>query len=506
MNRNKLRLKRSKSNVIWMIIYQISLVITNILIRKVFLENIGLGYLGIDGILNSIIGLMQIFEFGIGSSACYYLIKAFASEDDQELAAIYQAFINLSRKIVALFLGLNIIMCFLLRYIVSFDYHKALIYFILNVVDKAFYLIYLRDTSVIIYHQENDYIHKITILLNTFFFILKFILLPKIPSFVFFLSLRIAQSVLAVILCRFKACQIIPIKDIDNQLVILKTKEIIHYAIKNFIVILITIIFTYKDNIIIELVLKTDGAKEVGLMSNYQTIAVAISNLAIGIFTSISASISNFINDSKVNDQANLIKMLNKMNFLAFLIASFTGVGLYGLANEFIGIVYGKEYILNNFFILFLSISLILVIFQQVFMIFIMAKGLLYQETIYSLLMLVVSIVVGLYLTKYYGAVGVIFSTLLANLIKLIGDMIIVANDFKTILLKTYQHLFKYLMVLSLQFIGLSLLRFFVFDNYLLFMFKMFLVGFIFILGMALIYFSESSNFHYLFKKLKKDI
>lgn len=281
MSKNKLRLKRSKSNVIWMIVYQISLVITNILIRKVFLDNIGLSYLGIDGILNSIIGIMQIFEFGIGSSACYFLIKAFASEDEKELSAIYQSFIKLSRKIVALFLSLNIIVCFLLRYIVSFNYQQAVVYFILNVIDKAFYLIYLRDTSVIIYHQENDYIHKITIVLTFIFFGLKLVLLPRIPSFEFFLVLRIIQSILAVILCRLKAKRIIPYIKVDDELVVSKTKEIIDYAIKNFIVILITIVFTYKDNIIIELVLKLEGAKEVGLMSNYQTILLMLKILKL---------------------------------------------------------------------------------------------------------------------------------------------------------------------------------------------------------------------------------
>lgn len=504
MSKNKLRLKRSKSNVIWMIVYQISLVITNILIRKVFLDNIGLSYLGIDGILNSIIGIMQIFEFGIGSSACYFLIKAFASEDEKELSAIYQSFIKLSRKIVALFLSLNIIVCFLLRYIVSFNYQQAVVYFILNVIDKAFYLIYLRDTSVIIYHQENDYIHKITIVLTFIFFGLKLVLLPRIPSFEFFLVLRIIQSILAVILCRLKAKRIIPYIKVDDELVVSKTKEIIDYAIKNFIVILITIVFTYKDNIIIELVLKLEGAKEVGLMSNYQTIAIAISNLAIGIFTSISASISNFINDKEVNNEKSLLNMLDKMNFLAFLIASFTGVGLYGLSNEFIGIVYGQEYVLNNFFILFLSISLMIVIFQQSFVIFITAKGLLYKETLYSILMLIISIVLGIYLTKYYGAAGVIFSTLVANLIKLLGDIIIVENDFKSSLKNSYFKLLKYILILSLQFVFLTTLRYFEFNDYFSFAIKMVIVGIIFILGLGLIFKSERQNFNYLINNLRK--
>lgn len=504
MNKNEIRLKRSKSNVIWMVLYQITLVLTNILIRKVFLTHIGLEYLGIDGVLNSIIGIMQIFEFGIGSSACYYLIKAFAAEDDVELSAIYQAYISLSRKIVALFLGLNIFVCFILRYIVSFDYNQALLYFVLNVVDKAIFLIYIRDTSVIIYNQENDYIHKITILLTLFFFFIKVFLLPMIPSFVFFLVLRLLQSILAMLLCRYKASKIIPKLEIDPLLVQEKNKEIVDYAVKNFIVILITIIFLYKDNIIIELVLKLDGVKEVGLMSNYQTISLSVSNLAIGIFTSISASISNFINDKQENNEQNLISLLDKLNVLAFMIASFTGLGLYGLSNEFIGIVYGSEYVLNNLFILFLSSSLMLVIFQQAFIIYITAKGLLYKETVYSILMLLVSIVLGVYLTKYYGATGVVISTFVANAIKLVGDVVIVDQYFQTSLRKSYVKMAYFFVILLLQFTALTLLYTFSFNTIPLFIVKGIAVGIVYVIGFLFVYTKEKDAIYSLFNRLKK--
>ncbi len=499
---NTNRLNRSKSNIIWMIVYQIVSIIVNILVRKIFLNHIDVYYLGIDNIVNSIIGIVQICEIGIGSSACYYLIKAFASEEEQELKAIYKSFIDINKIILIIFVAINLLLSLFLGSIISFkanEYSFVLLIFLMNVLDKFLYLIYVRDTSVIIYNQQQDYIHKTSLVVITVFFILKVILIPKFPNLIFFVLIRIIQSTVTTILCKIKASQIIPLKNVDNELVKVKKKEIVDYALKNLVVIIVTIIFTYKDNIIITNILGIDGTNDVGIMSNYTNIVVAITSLSIGVFNSISASVSNFINDSNVNDEQNLAILLQRLNFLCFLIGSFCTVYLFGLTNDFISLVYGTKYVLHNYFLLTITLNLTSTIFFQPYGIFITAKGKVYHQTFYSIVMLIVSIILGILLTKILGITGVILSTLIANTIKLLGDILILNKMFKISMISTYKKLLVYLLIIFVQVLVIN----FVFNNMASNIFEFVFKGFILtiIFGLGLILFIKKDEFRYFIER-----
>jgi hypothetical protein len=60
--------------------------------RKVFLDKLGVEYLGINGLLFNILSMLALVESGIGTSIIYHLYKPLAENDKPKIIALVQLF------------------------------------------------------------------------------------------------------------------------------------------------------------------------------------------------------------------------------------------------------------------------------------------------------------------------------------------------------------------------------------------------------------------------------
>lgn len=75
--------KNSMKNVFMSIFYQIIIILLGFISRKVFIDNLGTDYLGVNGVLTNVLAAMVLIESGLGTSIVYNLYKPLA-EDNRE--------------------------------------------------------------------------------------------------------------------------------------------------------------------------------------------------------------------------------------------------------------------------------------------------------------------------------------------------------------------------------------------------------------------------------------
>ncbi|NGT72980.1 oligosaccharide flippase family protein, partial [Clostridium perfringens] len=87
-----MRVKNSLRNISVNIVSQIIIVILGFISRKVFLNNLGTEYLGINGLFTNILSMLGLVESGIGVSIVYNLYKPLSENDEKKVISLVQLY------------------------------------------------------------------------------------------------------------------------------------------------------------------------------------------------------------------------------------------------------------------------------------------------------------------------------------------------------------------------------------------------------------------------------
>ena len=80
-----MRINNSIKNIYINILTQVVIVLLGFLSRKVFLDNLGAEYLGINGLLTNILSMLSLVEGGIGTSIIYNLYKPLSENNIEKV-------------------------------------------------------------------------------------------------------------------------------------------------------------------------------------------------------------------------------------------------------------------------------------------------------------------------------------------------------------------------------------------------------------------------------------
>ena len=109
-NGGNVRTENAIKNISISIISEIIIILLGFISRKVFLDNLGTEYLGINGLLTNVLSAMVLIEGGIGISIVYNLYKPLANDNKPQIIALVQlykkAYIILALIILVISLGL----------------------------------------------------------------------------------------------------------------------------------------------------------------------------------------------------------------------------------------------------------------------------------------------------------------------------------------------------------------------------------------------------------------
>ena len=86
------RTKKAARNTVFSIGYKLSYVILAFVLRSVFINTLGVNYLGISGLFSSILNVLSMMELGVGSAIAFSLYRPLAEDDKGKVAALIQLY------------------------------------------------------------------------------------------------------------------------------------------------------------------------------------------------------------------------------------------------------------------------------------------------------------------------------------------------------------------------------------------------------------------------------
>ena len=88
----KSRTQKAKKNIVIGILVQISLVAFTFITRTIFINILGIEFLGVSNVFASVLTILSIAELGIGEAIAFALYKPLAEEDNDKIRALMSLF------------------------------------------------------------------------------------------------------------------------------------------------------------------------------------------------------------------------------------------------------------------------------------------------------------------------------------------------------------------------------------------------------------------------------
>lgn len=407
------RTKNSLTNIIVNFLYQFIIILISFFSRRIFIETLGVEYLGISGLFTNIIGILALAELGIGSAISYSMYKEIANNNTEKLKALTTYYKSLYNKIALIILVAGLALLPFLKYIVKLETEidNIEIYYIINILNTVISYLFVYKTTIVTADQKEYKMKLINCILEVLKLFGQIFVLIQFKSYLLYLGMQMLFVLIGNIIRSNKATKWYPF---------IKEKAELSKEDKTNVWTNIKSMFCYKiggviqgntDNILISMLVNTGM---VGYYSNYTTILNKLDGIIGIFFNSITASIGNFNVLSKKEDKCKIFNVLTFFSGYLFLIAC---IGIYFVGEDVIIAMSGNTAFVLEKSILIISIILFyfrgmlypILSFRTTTGLFKMAK---YSTLMWALLNIIFSIIFG----KIMGLFGIILATVVSLL------------------------------------------------------------------------------------------
>ncbi|MBZ9625178.1 hypothetical protein G9F71_020255 [Clostridium sp. FP2] len=338
------RTSNSMKNILTGIILQFTTILLSLISRKIFLDNLGIEILGVNGVISNLVSMLALAELGIGTAISYSLYKPLAENDHEQINAIMTLYSKLYKYIAMIVMILGLMMLPFLKYFIHTNFTISfikLIYFIFLIDTVMSYFLAYRRT-ILSADQKNYIADRITIIFSIALTIFQITVILLTKNYIFFILIKlfmgIGQNLIIYILTNKKYDYL------KNQFKIELNPDIKKNIIKNVKALFLANISVYiifgTDSILLSIF---SGISIVGLYSNYTLIINAIKSIISKIFLGTTASYGNLLVCGNYKDKNDIFNILY---FINFWISTFSSVSLIVLINPFIEIWLGKSMVL----------------------------------------------------------------------------------------------------------------------------------------------------------------
>lgn len=422
--------------------------------RKLFVDSIGVEYLGLNGLLTNILSVVSLLEAGFGTSIVYNLYKPLANKDESRVIALIQLYKKIYQYIGigVLLMGLSIypfldvfikdgnslqyisIVYFIFLFNSLLPYLTAYKWSLINADQKQYKLI-----TINVIYQVGLNLTKLAILYYTKNYILYLIVESIFGIMLNIAVIRKVNKLYPYILTKIKH-QIDPK---TKQTLISNSKALFLHSLGGY--------FAHStDNIIISSFVSISA---VGLYSNYTLITSYVNGIVSQILNSFSESVGNLIATESAQRIYDIFKTIFLLNFI---VISIPVIILANTLNPFIIWWLGSQYQLDNATILVILLNFFIFGIRTSALTFKVKSGIFRQDRFTPLLQGLINLVLSLIFVQFWGITGVLLGTTVSVLS--IGfwqfPRLIYKHAFKQPLKKYFIMYAKYSIITSLAFLG----------------------------------------------------
>ncbi|KKI91431.1 flippase [Bacillus sp. SA1-12] len=494
-----MRIRNSIINISVGLVNQLIITSLSFISRTVFINSLGIEYLGINGLLTNILAMLTLAEAGIGASIMYSLYKPVAENDQLKIKALMNFYRNAYMVIALIVLSLGLLIMPFLGLIIKDssieNIHLIYCIFLLNTVLPY---LYVHKNSFLNVCQKGYIvtgIYSVSAIITT---CLKIGILHFTRDYILYLIIDSIITIITTILLSFWVNKMYPFLrgkvkeklDTDTKYNITKNvKAIILQNIGNYLVF-------GTDNIIISSFVSVTA---VGLYSNYHMLIEICRSFINQIFNNVYHSIGNLVAKENVDKVYNIYKVYMLVNF--WLYSLFTILLLITI-EPFIKLWIGTEFIMSKSVLIVLMIIFYERGMRNSITTLKTTSGIFYKDRFAPLIQAAINLIISIILVQNIGIVGVFIGTVISAL----------AVPFWTTPYLVYKKVFhkpvmnyfsKYILYIAIgigtYWITNSICSFVVADTF----FNLILIGLICLILPNLLYigiFYKTEEFKYLFK------
>ncbi|WP_318505180.1 hypothetical protein [Bacillus sp. T3] len=436
-----MRTKHSIKNIYIGLLSQIILVLLGFVSRKIFVDNLGVDYLGINGLLTNVLSVMALVESGIGISIVYNLYKPLADGENNKIIALIQLYKKAYAILALITLGISICLFPFLGVLMKDGgniENLTIIYFLFVAKNMISYL-NAHKWSLINADQRGYVIAKVNLIFQVITMIARIIILLVTKSYILYLIIELTLFLL----------QTIYNGDIVNKrypYILTKEKYSIDSVTKENMVKNIKAMFL--QNIGAFLVFGTDNLlissfisiATVGLYANYTMITQQMSALAKPLLGGIGESVGNLIATENNEKSYSIFKVSFLVNFWIY---SLCVIFLFNLLQPFISWWLGREYLLDQLSFIIILVNFYLTGMRSAIATFKNKAGLFVQDKYAPIIEGLINLISSLILVKFFGLAGILMGTTLSTILTVFWTqpLIVYRNVFKV---PVYSYFLKY--------------------------------------------------------------
>ena len=385
--------------------------------RKIFLDYLGTEVLGLNSTAASLLGFLNIAELGIGAAISVTLYKPIFQEDRQTIREIVALQGWLYKKIAwFIIIGSAVLMCFFPRIFSKMELPMWYAYATYAVLLFSSLLSYFVNyKQILLSADQKEYKIQFSFRLISIFklvaqaFAVKFLPNP----YVWWLALEVAFAITASYFLNRVIYKDYPYlkEDVDSpgELrrkfpdVVTKVKQMFFHKIGGFVLSQTSpiIIYAYASLTL------------VALYGNYLIITNNLNYLMGAMFAGLGGSVGNMIAEGNRPLILKVFKELFSSRFLAVMVSS---ICIWFLADPFISVWLGAEYLLDRTTLLLIIVIFFLGAMRAVVDTFINSYGL-FQDIWAPVVEAVINLGFSIGLGYFYGLHGILLGVIISQLI-----------------------------------------------------------------------------------------
>lgn len=274
-----MRVQKSIKNVTTGLVGQVLTLVLSFVVRTVFIQQLGVTYLGVSGLFGNILSILSFAELGFGQAIVFSLYKPIANNNVEKIKSLMYIFRTVYIWMFAVVMVLGLSLTPFLDFFVD-DINAVpnlrLIYVMYVISSASTYLFAYKNTYLIA--TQNSYVSTI---IGYFFSIslavFQILVLVFTQNFIIYLGLQVTSGILQNVVVAWRTnCKYPFLKEKNIKPLSIEEKSQIKKNVKALAIYKIgTLSLNSTDNIIMS---KFVGLLSVGLYSNYYLLQYTVKN------------------------------------------------------------------------------------------------------------------------------------------------------------------------------------------------------------------------------------
>lgn len=418
----------------------------SIIVRKIFLMELGEELLGLSSLYTNIISYLSIVEMGIGSAIIFSLYKPFAENDRVKIKGYLDYYKKFYRNIGIIILIAGLCITPFLGVFIkdNINMYEASLYFILFLINTVVSYLFSYKLCILTVAQEGYIVSIATAISKVIIAVIQVGLLKIIPSFYIYILVQIFINLMYYLIInmyvdkKYRWLKNVDGKiDNDERLGLIKNVKALFMHKIGYVIVFGT------DNLVISSFI---NLVSVAKYNSYNMIISAVQGIITTATGALTPSIGNLLIE---NDNEKAIKIHKRLFFMNFWIVSFITISLYNTITQFIRIWLGENQQLDNFTVSVVLINLYFQLMRSSVEQFKEGSGNYHQDRYVAFIEAFINLTFSIILVKKIGIAGVFLGTFISNIsvVFWIKPRITYKYVFKTPLKNYFYMYFKYLFI-----------------------------------------------------------